>query len=88
MKNFSARLEKLEGTINVYKGKPAIFVLGDHLREQIESHNRTCFEELTLDEVMKWKKVKMGNYGNQFYLSPNWQFETWLKIQKENFNAQ
>lgn len=74
MKNFTSRLEKLEEAINVYQGKPTIFVVGDDLQEQVEEHNKACDEKLTLAEVEKWKIVKMGNNGNQFYLSDNWQF--------------
>ena len=85
IKNYDLRLKKLEGTINVYKGLPSIFVVSDDLQEQVEQHNKTTGEKLTLYEVEKWKKAKMG--GDEWLLSPGWVFEDWLGKQKENFYA-
>jgi len=85
MKNYKTRLEKLEEVINVYQGKPTIFVVGDDLQEQVEEHNKVTGEKLIVGEVMKWKKVKMG--GGEWLLSPGWIFEDWLGKQKENFYA-
>ena len=66
MKNYDLRLKQLEGTINVYKGLPTIFIEGDDLQEQVEQHNKTTGEKLSVNDVEKWKKAKKSKRKSEW----------------------